>query len=71
MKLPKRPTRDPLPPDHGARVLAHYLTLGLFLAILVVLASTPPPVTEPAIPIGQAEAPGFWSNLARLVGKLL
>ena len=53
MKPLNRPTREPLPADHGARVVAHYLALSLFLLTLLVVASTPPepePRPEPARP---------------------
>ena len=42
MKPTTKPTRDPLPADHGARVVAHYMALSLFLLTLLVVAATPP-----------------------------
>ena len=53
MKPFNRPTRDPLPADHSARVVAHYMALALFLLTLLVVASTPPDLElrpEPARP---------------------
>ena len=62
-----RPTRDPLPADHGARVVAHYLTLSLLLLIVVVVASTPP---EPE-PRPEPERPSILERVLDLAAGLL
>ena len=68
MKI-KRTTRDPLPADHSARVLAHYLTLTLFLATLTIVALAPEPRTAETKPEPAQES--FWDKALSLVGKLL
>ena len=76
--MKKSRTPQPVAPaassDHGARVLAHYLALALFLATLAVVAATPPePKPEPtaATTAPEPEKEGFWSKAFSLVGKLL
>ena len=70
MKLPRRPTRDPLPADHSARVVAHYLALTLFLATLTVVAITPL-TSKPAEPTPEPAKESFLDKAINLVGKLL
>ena len=73
MKLLRRPHREPLPADHSARVVAHYLTLTLFLATLTVVALTPPePDPPPATAAQEPEGKeGLWDRVLELAGKLL
>ena len=69
MKPFSKPTRDPLPADHGARVVAHYLTLSLFLLTLIVVASTPP---EPDLELRpEPERPSILERVLDLASGLL
>ena len=56
MKVFSKPTREPLPADHGARCVAHYLSLALFLAVLAVAAAAPgqAPVSPSPDPVKDA-----------------
>ena len=67
MKPTTKPTRDPLPADHSARVVAHYLALSLFLLTLLVVAATPP---EPE-PRPEPERPSLLERVLDLASGLL
>ena len=72
MRLFTKPTRDPLPADYHARVLAHYLTLALLGLIFLVgtAIETPTPPAQEVVNEEPKSDP-WYEQALDLIGKLL